>query len=113
MVATIEQGNVAAGKKLLQYYLSGVENPSPPYIATAVLAVLDEMKPTAPEAFSGMVSYLRDADATLEKSIVDRALQIIENRIIEQQASIQNPPPSLEKQFTAELLKRTMTANSL
>jgi hypothetical protein len=108
MVAIIEN-NVAAGKKLLQYYLSGVENPSPPYIATAVLAVLDEMKPTAPEAFSGMVSYLRDVDAKLEKNIVDLALEIalksIESEITEQQK------PSLEQQFTAELAKRSLNSH--
>ena len=91
MVATITRNDTAAGEKLLQYYLSGVENPSPTYIATAVLAVLEEMKPTAPEAFSGMVSYLRDVDTGLEESIVNNALAIIESKIIEQQAGIQNP----------------------
>ena len=112
MVAIIEN-NVAAGKKLLQYYLSGVENPSPPYIATAVLAVIDEMEATAPEAFSGMVSYLRDVKTGLEESVVNQAVKIIENKIIEQQSGIQKDPLSLEQQFTAELLNRNMTANSL
>ena len=104
MVATIEQGNVAAGEKLLKYYLSGVENPSSEYIATAVLAVIDEMQTSAPEAFSVMVSYLRDVNTGLEESIVDRALEITENKIIEQQAgnvSNQQQEPSLEKEFAA------------
>jgi hypothetical protein len=113
MVATITRNDTAAGEKLLQYYLSGVEKPTSEYIATAVLAVIDEMEATAPEAFSGMVSYLSDVKTGLEESVVNQALKIIENKIIEQQTSIQNPPPSLEKQFTAELLKRTMTAISL
>jgi hypothetical protein len=112
MVTTIEQGNVAAGEKLLKYYLSDVENPSSEYVATAVLAVIDEMPTSAPEAFSVMVSYLRDADATLEKSIVDRALEIIENRIIEQQAgnvSNQQQEPSLEQEFAAILAQQQVT----
>jgi hypothetical protein len=113
MVATMTRNDTAAGKKLLQYYLSGVENPSSKYIATAVLAVIDEMEATAPEAFSGMVSYLRDVKTGLEESVVNQAVKIIENKIIEQQSGIQKDPLSLEQQFTAELLNRNMTANSL
>ena len=104
MVTTIEQRSVAAGEKLLKYYLSGVENPSSEYVATAVLAVIDEMPTSAPEAFSVMVSYLRDVNTGLKESIVDRALEITENKIIEQQAgnvSNQSKALSLEQEFAA------------
>lgn len=114
MVATMTRDTVA-GEKLLKYYLSGVENPSPTYIATAVLAVLEEMKPTAPEAFSGMVSYLRGVDS-LQRSTVDEALAIIDSKLTEQQAGNFSSQPealSLEQQFAAELLNRNMTAKSL